>query len=404
VGVRLKRTLPRSSASTSGCISPASITANAELTPGRCRRSYLLVAVAAVALLPATGWGQTNVSQASPPAAVPPAVQVDQIPISADLTPAFLPEAPSRAEAIGPAVGKAKKVPAKYDIRRIGERGIGQGVNFYSLEKEDILGKRMAGQVERSSRLIKDPVITEYINQIGQKIVRNSDAKVPFTIKVIDSDEVNAFALPGGYFYVNSGLIEAADNEAELAGAMAHEIAHVAARHGTRSATKSRIWNMASVPLIFVGGPVGYGLEEAAGVVGPLSFFKFTRNAEREADLLGLQYAYQSGYDPRAFVDLFERLEAQEKKHRSTLAKAFSTHPMTADRVKWAEQDIADYLPPRPEYLVTTSEFDVVKARLSQLTNRLRLNKGNQTPPTLRRPDSSNSGRLDWSHNGVDAP
>ena len=339
-----------------------------------------------VALLLATGWGQTNVSQASTPVAVPPS-QADRIPVIADTTPTLLNEAPSRADAINGTVGRPRKVAAKYDIGRIGDRGIGQGVNLYSVQKEDTLGKEMARKLEQSSRLIKDSVINDYINQIGQKIVRNSDAKVPFTIKVIDSNEVNACALPGGYFYVNSGLIEAADNEAELAGVMAHEIAHVAARHGTRNATKSRIWNMASVPLIFVGGPAVYAVEQAAGVVGPLSFFQFTRNEEREADLLGLQYAYQSGYDPRAFVDFFEKLQAQEKKHRSAIAKAFSTHPMTADRVKWAQQGIAEYLPPRAEYVVTTSEFDAVKARLTHLTNPLRLEKGNETRPILRRPD-----------------
>jgi predicted Zn-dependent protease len=339
-------------------------------------------------LLPAGGWAQSDAAQN-----VPPAPQVDQIPVSdGPELPATLPQEPGPTKASQPS-GKAKKVPAKYDVNRIGDRGIGQGVNFYSLEKEEMLGKQMADQVEQSSRLIKDPLITEYINRIGQNIVRNSDAKVPFTIKVIDSDEVNAFALPGGYFYVNSGLIEAADNEAELAGVMAHEIAHVAARHGTRNATKGQIWNMASLPMIFVGGPVAYAIGQAAGIVVPLSFLKFSRNAEREADLLGLEYAYESGYDPQAFVQFFEKLETQEKKHQSAIAKAFSTHPMTADRVKDAQQDIAEYLPPRPEYVVTTSEFDEVKARLAQITNRLRLQHGNESRPTLRQRDGSDTGK-----------
>ncbi len=353
----------------------------------------LLLALAAGLLLSVAGWGQTSSYDASASAvaaAVSSAPQLDEIPISSDPElPAALPEAPLTTASR--AARKAKKVPAKYDIRKIGDRGIGQGVNFYSLEKEQMLGRQMADQVEQSSRLIQDPGITEYINRVGQSLVRNSDAKVPFTIKVIDSDEVNAFALPGGFFYVNSGLIEAADNEAELAGVMAHEIAHVAARHGTRNATRAQIWNIASVPLIFAGGPLAYVVGQAAGLAVPLSFLKFTRNAEREADLLGLEYSYESGYDPQAFVDFFEKLEAQEKKHQSAIAKVFSTHPMTADRVKEAQKDIAEYLPSRPEYVVTTSEFDEVKARLAQITNRLKLGKSNEMHPMLRRRDGSDA-------------
>jgi predicted Zn-dependent protease len=352
----------------------------------------LLLALAALALLTASGWGEASNSQpgTSAATAIPPPPLLNDLPVSAEpVFPVIMPLPPLRAAAIRHAVRKAKKVPAKYDIRNIGNRGVGEGVNFYSLEKEEMMGREMADQVEQSSRLIKDPMVTEYINRIGQNLVRNSDAKVPFTIKVLDSDEVNAFALPGGYFFVNSGLIEAADDEAELAGVMAHEIAHVAARHGTRNATKSQIFNVASLPLIFAGGPLAYVVGEAAGLVVPLSFLKFSRNAEREADLLGLEYSYESGYDPQAFVDFFEKLEAQEKKHQSLIAKAFSTHPMTADRVKAAQQDIAEYLPPRPEYIVTTSEFDQVKARLAQITNRLRLQRGNEARPTLRRRDGS---------------
>src|SRR5579859_7769189 len=208
---------------------------------------------------------------------------------------------------------QASLLKSKYDVTRIGDRGIGTNLNFYSIEKEQALGRELSQQVEQQAKLISDPVITEYINRIGQTLVRHSDARVPFTIRVVDDEQVNAFALPGGFFYLNTGVLLAADNEAELAGVMAHEIAHVAARHATRNATKQEIWNLASLPLVFVGGPVGAAIRQVSGVVVPMSFLKFSRDAEREADFLGLEYQYASGYDPTAFVDFFERLEAQEK-------------------------------------------------------------------------------------------
>jgi predicted Zn-dependent protease len=262
-----------------------------------------------------------------------------------------------------------QSIKAKYDVGHIGDRGVGKGMNFYSLERERALGKDLADSIEVHARLIKDRTVTEYINRVGQNIVRNSDAQVPFVIKVINDDEVNAFALPGGYFYVNSGLILAVENEAELAGVMAHEIAHVAARHATRNATKGELWNMASIPLIFAGGPVGFAVRQVASLAVPMSFLKFSRDAEREADLLGLEYGYASGYDPAAYVQLFERLSAKEKHKPGFLAKAFATHPMSADRVRRAQEEIQTLLPARDQYVVNTSEFDEVKARLSALLN-----------------------------------
>jgi predicted Zn-dependent protease len=283
-----------------------------------------------------------------------------------------------------PSASAAKpKIPVKYDVSHIGDRGIGGGVNFYSLEKEELLGRELAQQVEQGARILGDPIITEYINRLGQRLVRNSDAHVPFTIKVIDSDDINSFALPGGFFFVNTGLILATETEAELAGVMAHEIGHVAARHATRNETKAGIWNLATIPLIFAGGPAGYAIREAAGVLGPMSYFKFSRNAEREADLLGLEYGYATGYDPQALVELLERLQVGEKKKQSIIARTFSTHPMTADRVRAAQKEIQDYLPPRENYIVTTSEYEQVKARLEMLENRHQIDLGN-IKPTLR--------------------
>ena len=251
---------------------------------------------------------------------------------------------------------QTRQIPAKYDIAKIGDRKVGKGFDLYSLDREQLLGKELASEVEQSAKLVKDPVITEYVNRIGQNLVRNSDARVPFTIKVIDNDEVNAFALPGGFFYVNTGLILAAENEAELAGVMAHEIAHVAARHATKNATRSQIFNLVSIPLIFVGGPAGYAARQVIGLAVPLSFLKFSRDAEREADLLGLEYQYACGYDPEEFVRFFEKLHKQEKRQKhGLLAKAFATHPMTGERVKKAQQAIEQYLPAKNEYIVDTS-------------------------------------------------
>lgn len=279
---------------------------------------------------------------------------------------------------------RTQALKAKYDLTRIGDRGIGNNLNFYSIEKEEALGRELSSQVEQQAKLITDPVITEYVNRIGQNLVEHSDAKVPFTIKVVDDEQVNAFALPGGFFYVNTGVLLAADNEAELAGVMAHEIAHVAARHATRNATKQDIWNLASLPLIFVGGPAGAAIRQLSGIAVPMSFLKFSRDAEREADFLGVEYEYAAGYDPTAFVDFFEKLEAQEKHHPGLMARAFSTHPMNDDRIRRAEAEL-EMLPPRDDYIVTTSEFDQVKARLIRLTRGRTVEDSKSGVPVLRK-------------------
>ena len=281
---------------------------------------------------------------------------------------------------------KVHKVSSKYDITKIGSRGIEKGVNFYSLEREQALGKELSQEIESSCKLLDDPKVTEYINRLGQRLVQVSDAKVPFTIKVLDSDEINAMALPGGYFYVNSGLILAASTEAELAGVMAHEIAHVAARHGTRGATRVQIWNMASLPMVFIGGPVGMAIREVSNIALPLTFMKFSRGFEREADVLGLEYEYAAGYDPEAFVDFFERIATWSKKP-NFVARAFASHPMTQDRVRQAQKEIQTMLPPHDQYVVNTSEFDEIKAHLLERVNaKVTLeNEGDSNKPVLHR-------------------
>jgi predicted Zn-dependent protease len=277
-----------------------------------------------------------------------------------------------------------KRVPDQ-----IGNREVGSGVNFYSLEKEVALGKQLAQEVERSAKVFEDPVVAEFINRMAQNLGRNSDLTVPVTAKVIDGNQVNAFALPGAFLFVYSGLILETETEAELAATMSHEIAHAAARHGTRQASRGQVANLASIPLIFLGGWPGFIVRQGAGVAVPLAFLKFSRGFEAEADLLGVQYLYKAGYDPLALINFFERLQALQKKKPEALSEIFSSHPKVEDRIKATQKNIADMLAPQPQYVLTTSEFLLVKNRLVEATSqRKRLPR--KEGPTLRRPEERN--------------
>jgi predicted Zn-dependent protease len=274
----------------------------------------------------------------------------------------------------------------------IGKRNINKHqINFYSFDKEVAIGRQFAQEVDREAKIVDDPIVADYINKVGQNIVLHSDAKVPFTIKVVDSDEINAFALPGGFFYVNKGLILAADNEAEIAGVMSHEIAHVAARHGVEQASKGQIVNWGTLPLIFLGGWGGFAVQQGLGIAIPLGFLKFSRGAEEEADRLGVQYLYASGYDPSAMGSFFEKLLAKEKKKPGTLERLFSSHPIVSDRITKVNSLIARF-PDRSEYVINTSEFSQVKNRLISITNASRSITGrgaaaesDSKRPTLKR-------------------
>jgi len=270
------------------------------------------------------------------------------------------------------------------DLENIGKRDINKGTwNLYSLEREIELGRQLAAEVERSSVLCADREVNAYIRTLTERLVRNSDAHVPFTVKIIDSDEIGAFALPGGHLYVNTGLILETHSEAELAGIMAHEIAHVTARHAVEQATKASVFSWLALPLIFIGGPVGYAVQQAVGIAVPLAFLKFSRNAEREADFLGLQYTYKAGYDPVAMVDFLERLKQKEK---GRVPAIFSSHPMTKDRIQRAEQAIGKMLPAREEYVVTTSSYERIQKRLLELRGWESLYQLEESPgPVLRR-------------------
>jgi predicted Zn-dependent protease len=280
----------------------------------------------------------------------------------------------------------SKSLDDKNNPALIGKRDINKGsIQFYSIEREVAIGRQLAAEVDRSSKIINDPLVSEYVNRIAQNVVLHSDSKVPFTIKVIDSQEVNAFALPGGFLYVNRGLLEAADNEAEVAGVIAHEIAHVAARHGMEQASKGELFNYLSIPLIFLGGIGGYAIRQGLGLAVPLSFLKFSRGAEKEADRLGAQYMWAAGYDPNALITFFEKLQAKNKKKPGTLSKLFSTHPMTGDRITEVRELIAQF-PERGEYQLSSSEFGQVKSRIVTIAGATRGSGRDESGrPTLKR-------------------
>jgi len=265
-------------------------------------------------------------------------------------------------------VGGLRAQDKKKDPSQIGNRDVGKGINFYSLEKEIALGRQMAQEVQREAKLNNDPIITEYVNRVGQNLVRNSDAKVPFTFQVIEADDLNAFALPGGYVFVNTGLIVMAEEEDEFAGAVAHEIAHVAARHMTRQATKSEIANLASIPLsVLLGGWAGMAARQGAGLAIPMTFLSFSRHDESEADYLGLQYMYAAGYDPNGAINIFEKLEALSRRQPGRVSRLFSTHPMDAVRIRNAQKEIQEILPAHESYVVDTSEYHGIRSRLIKM-------------------------------------
>jgi len=339
---------------------------------------------------PQTGQQAPAAAASTPPASAsaPPATGSAQAPADATM-PGVKPGSIDDVNAVG--------------TRDIGGRGIG---NWYSTETEIGMGKQYSMELQKSVKFVDDPVVVEYVNRIAQNLVKNSDAKVPFTIKVIDSDEVNAMALPGGFMFVNSGLILTADDEAEMAGVIAHEISHVAAHHAVREQTRMNYAQLGTIPLIFIGGWTGYGIYEAAQIGIPLTFLTFSRSFEAQADFLGVQYMYRAGYDPQAFVTIFEKLENLEKTKPHLISKAFASHPQTPDRIEATQKEIATLLPPREEYVVTTSEFDDVKARLARIENKRKPNDGKASQPALRRASgpSNDPNATDSSPSSSDRP
>jgi beta-barrel assembly-enhancing protease len=281
----------------------------------------------------------------------------------------------------------------KNDPNQIGDREVGKCLNFYSVEKEMALGKQLSEEVARQAKIVDDPIVAEFVNRLGQNLARHSDAKVPFSFKVIEDDNLNAFALPGGYIFVHTGLIKIADEEDELAAAMAHEIAHVAARHLTCRATQNQLARMGSwIPGVFLGGLGGYATRQAANAAIPMTFLSFTRHDESEADYLGVQYMWAAGYDPNGAISIFEKMELMQRSQPGTLAKLVATHPMDSERIAQTEKEIGAILPSKPDYIVTTSGYKEMRERLLKLDSRKKPLDPNK--PQLRRaPDATDDSR-----------
>ena len=287
------------------------------------------------------------------------------------------------------------------DVENIGNRKINGKVaglfpNFVSFEKEIQIGASYAQEVERTARLIEDPVVSEYVDTLAQRIVQSSDAKVPFVVRVVDTEEVNAFALPGGYFFVNKGLILEADTESELAGVMAHEIAHVTARHATERMTKGQLIQFAALPALFVGGYwTQVAIRQGLGLGMSLSVLGITRQSEEEADQLGTQYLWNTGFDPNGFITFFEKLAAKEKQKPGKFSGFFRTHPAVESRITHVQNEIS-FLPAKEEYLVTGSEFDKIKSRLIAMDNKM-VQPGSAAAPNSKRPTLKRKTNTDRS-------
>jgi predicted Zn-dependent protease len=356
----------------------------------RFRALLLLFILAAGIGIPVSAVAQNNPPKPVPdttpaetsPGATPPS-QPSSEPAEAQAASEQEPSPPNDAQ------GAAKNREVKHDggkndVDAIGNRKVG-GFDIYPIDTDIKIGKTYAAQVERSMKIIQDAVINEYVNRIGQNLVRNSDAKFPLTIKVVEDDTINAMALPGGFLYVNTGLVLGADDEAELAGAMAHEIAHIALRHATRQMTRAQLLNLAMAPMIFVGGLPGMIGPQVARLALPATLLQFSRNFEAEADYFGVQYLYRAGYDPNALVNFFEKIQALEKRKPGTLSQAFSTHPPTPERMRRTQKEIAKVLPARDHYVETTSEFNDVRRRLAVLEHRQNPEDASGRRPALRR-------------------
>jgi len=243
-------------------------------------------------------------------------------------------------------------------------RGRG-GINLYSIPQEIELGRRMAAEVETQARIVDDSVISEYVNRLGQNLAKQANAPFPVTVKMIQSSEINAFTLPGGWVYVNSSILMMADNEAEFASVVAHEIGHADARHATREQSGGQLAKIIGGPLsVLIPGLAGVAARQAAGVAAPVTSLHFSRAFETEADQLGVHYLYGAGYDPAASIDMFEKIASTERATPGRVAKLFLSHPPTQDRIRKTQAEIRKLNPERSSYVLNTSDFETIRKRL----------------------------------------
>lgn len=272
---------------------------------------------------------------------------------------------------------------SRKDPSEIGRRKVDKGLNFYTIEQEIALGKQLAAEVQKQAKMLDDPIVSEYVNRLGQNLVRNSDVRFPVEFKVIESDEMDAFTLPGGFIFVDTGLIKLSSNESELASALAHELGHAAARHATRQASRNRLLSAGTLPLMVISGIPGLAIRQGANAVVPMAFLSYSRECENEADLLGLQYLWKAGYDPNASVDLFEAMQSTERRRTGKAGKLFRSHPPTPERIEKTQKNIDTLLPQRDSYIVNTSEYEAVRARLYDLLSAYSFDS--DSGPSLRR-------------------
>jgi len=273
----------------------------------------------------------------------------------------------------------------KKDPNEIGDRNVAGALNVYSLDKELALGKQLSIEVRKQAKIIDDPIVAEYINRIGQSLARNSDVNFPVSFTLIDAEDVNAFTLPGGFIFINTATLRLSDNEAELASVLAHELGHAAARHATRQQTRSDMISVATIPMVLFGGWTGLLARQATTLAGPMAMFHFSRAFESEADLLGIQYLWKTGYDPNASVDMFERVESTERAHPGTVSKLFRTHPLTGERIEKTQKNIDELLPGRTEYVLNTSEYEAIRERLAEITQSRKPDVKDNHPTLLRK-------------------
>ncbi len=250
-------------------------------------------------------------------------------------------------------------------------KNIKPGWNLFSPAQDIQLGKEAAAEIEKQVAVVDNPQLVDYVNRIGKKLIAQPEAgQYPYTFKVVYDKSINAFALPGGPSYVHTGLILAADNEAQIAGVVAHEVAHVALRHGTAQVTKAQalqlLAGLGGAMLGGGGGILGQLAQMGAGLGANSLLLKFSRNAESDADLLGARMMAKAGYDPIEMAKFFEKLEAQEQSSGRSIPQFLSDHPNPGNRVKAVSAEVR-LMPARQYTKGDTADLNRIKGIINGL-------------------------------------